>query len=75
LIADDLFTANTKCIGIGIDRGIANTALRKMNQISKLTDTLDAVDVTWMFIYSIQFICNTLAELLFTRSVFKDLYY
>ena len=43
LVGDDLFVTNTKRLREGIDRGIANSILVKVNQIGSLTETLDAV--------------------------------
>ncbi len=45
LVGDDLFVTNTKRLGEGIKRGIANAILIKVNQIGSLTETLDAVDM------------------------------
>jgi enolase len=43
LVGDDLFVTNTKRLKEGIDKGIANSILVKVNQIGTLTETLDAV--------------------------------
>ena len=43
LVGDDLFVTNTERLGRGIDSGIANSILIKVNQIGSLTETLDAV--------------------------------
>ncbi|MDJ0738475.1 MAG: phosphopyruvate hydratase [Gammaproteobacteria bacterium] len=43
LVGDDLFVTNTKILGEGIDKGIANSILIKFNQIGTLTETLDAI--------------------------------
>ncbi len=43
LVGDDLFVTNTTRLGEGIDRGIANSILIKVNQIGTLSETLDAV--------------------------------
>lgn len=43
LVGDDLFVTNTKLLGEGIDRGIANSILIKVNQIGTLTETLEAI--------------------------------
>jgi enolase len=45
LVGDDLFVTNTKFLQKGIDQGIANSILVKVNQIGSLTETLDAVDL------------------------------
>ncbi len=45
LVGDDLFVTNTTRLKQGIDRGIANSILVKVNQIGTLTETLDAVDM------------------------------
>jgi enolase len=43
LVGDDLFVTNTQRLTMGIDRGIANSILVKVNQIGTLTETLDAM--------------------------------
>jgi enolase len=43
LVGDDLFVTNTKRLQRGIDSGVANSILVKVNQIGTLTETLDAV--------------------------------
>jgi enolase len=43
LVGDDLFVTNVKRLKEGIDRGIANSILIKVNQIGTLTETLDAI--------------------------------
>jgi enolase len=43
LVGDDLFVTNTERLARGIDGGIANSILVKVNQIGSLTETLDAV--------------------------------
>ncbi|MER2508104.1 phosphopyruvate hydratase [Amaricoccus sp.] len=45
LVGDDLFVTNTARLAEGIDRGIANSILVKVNQIGSLTETLAAVDM------------------------------
>jgi enolase len=43
LVGDDLFVTNTDRLRRGIDSGVANSILVKVNQIGTLTETLDAV--------------------------------
>ena len=43
LVGDDLFVTNTKILKRGIDQGIANSILIKVNQIGTLTETLAAI--------------------------------
>ncbi len=43
LVGDDLFVTNTKRLKEGIDKGIGNSILVKVNQIGSLSETLDAV--------------------------------
>ncbi len=43
LVGDDLFVTNTERLRRGIDAGVANSILVKVNQIGTLTETLDAV--------------------------------
>jgi enolase len=45
LVGDDLFVTNSERLRQGIDRGIANAILVKVNQIGTLTETLDAVEM------------------------------
>ncbi len=45
LVGDDIFVTNTKIIKRGIEEGIANSVLIKLNQIGTLTETLDAIEV------------------------------
>ncbi len=43
LVGDDLFVTNSKRLAMGIEKGIANSILVKVNQIGSLTETLEAV--------------------------------
>ena len=45
IVGDDLFVTNTKILQEGIDKGIANSILIKVNQIGTLTETLDAIEL------------------------------
>jgi enolase len=45
LVGDDLFVTNTARLKMGIDRGIANSILVKVNQIGTLTETLQAMQM------------------------------
>ncbi len=45
LVGDDLFVTNTKFLEKGIELGVANSILVKVNQIGTLTETLDAVEM------------------------------
>ncbi|MFO1106556.1 MAG: phosphopyruvate hydratase [Amaricoccus sp.] len=45
LVGDDLFVTNTKRLAQGIEQGIGNSILVKVNQIGSLTETLAAVDM------------------------------
>lgn len=45
LVGDDLFVTNTERLKRGIDNGIANSILIKVNQIGSLTETINAVDM------------------------------
>jgi enolase len=44
LVGDDLFVTSTDRLRDGIDRGVANAILIKVNQIGTLTETLEAID-------------------------------
>ena len=52
LVGDDVFVTNTSLLQKGIDRGVANSLLVKLNQIGTLTETLDAVRVALSNHYS-----------------------
>jgi enolase len=43
LVGDDLFVTNSQRLQMGIDRGVANSILVKVNQIGSLTETLEAM--------------------------------
>ena len=43
LVGDDLFVTNTDILADGIERGLANSILIKLNQIGTLSETLDAI--------------------------------
>ena len=45
LVGDDLFVTNVERIQKGIDMGVANSVLIKLNQIGTLTETLDAIEL------------------------------
>ncbi|WP_297631219.1 phosphopyruvate hydratase [uncultured Clostridium sp.] len=45
LVGDDLFVTNTQRLKMGIDKGIANSILIKLNQIGTLTETLNAIEM------------------------------
>ncbi|AEE96668.1 phosphopyruvate hydratase [Mahella australiensis] len=45
LVGDDLFVTNTERLSKGIDLGVANSILIKVNQIGSLTETLDAIQM------------------------------
>lgn len=45
LVGDDLFVTNPKRLKMGIDMGLANSLLVKVNQIGTLTETLEAVSI------------------------------
>ena len=45
LVGDDLFVTNTTYVKKGIELGVANAVLIKVNQIGTLTETLDAIEM------------------------------
>ena len=45
LVGDDAFVTNPKRLRDGVDRGIANALLVKVNQIGTLSETLEAVEI------------------------------
>jgi enolase len=52
LVGDDLFVTNTKRLQMGIDKGVANSILIKVNQIGTLTETIDAVNMAYRNSYT-----------------------
>ncbi len=44
IVGDDIFVTNPKIIKEGIDKGVANSVLIKVNQIGSLTETIEAVE-------------------------------
>ncbi|MFP4458501.1 MAG: phosphopyruvate hydratase [Candidatus Zixiibacteriota bacterium] len=46
LVGDDIFVTNVERIGRGIEEGIANSSLIKLNQIGTVTETLDAINLS-----------------------------
>ncbi|HQG30231.1 MAG TPA: phosphopyruvate hydratase, partial [Candidatus Ozemobacteraceae bacterium] len=45
LVGDDLFVTNVKRLAMGIEKGIANSVLIKLNQIGTLTETIEAMEM------------------------------
>ena len=45
LVGDDLFVTNTRRLAEGIEKGIGNSILVKVNQIGTLTETFDAIEM------------------------------
>jgi enolase len=45
LVGDDIFVTNPKIFSKGIEKGIANSILIKLNQIGTVTETLDAIEM------------------------------
>ena len=45
IVGDDLFVTNTQKLKAGIEKGIANSILIKVNQIGTLTETLEAIEM------------------------------
>ncbi len=52
LVGDDLFVTNTERLAKGIDGGIANSILVKVNQIGTLTETVEAVNLAHRNLYT-----------------------
>ncbi|HQD84193.1 MAG TPA: phosphopyruvate hydratase, partial [Quisquiliibacterium sp.] len=52
LVGDDLFVTNTKILQRGIDEGIANSILIKINQIGTLTETFSAIELAKRYNYT-----------------------
>ena len=45
LVGDDLFVTNVKRVKMGIEKGVANAVLIKLNQIGTLTETIDTIQL------------------------------
>jgi len=45
IVGDDLFVTNIKRLGRGIEKGVANSILIKLNQIGTITETLEAIEL------------------------------
>ena len=52
LVGDDLFVTNTKFLKRGIDSGVGNSILVKVNQIGTLTEALESIDMATRAGYS-----------------------
>ncbi len=52
LVGDDLFVTNVKRLGMGIEKGVGNSILVKVNQIGSLTETIDAVNMAYRHAYT-----------------------
>jgi len=52
LVGDDLFVTNTERLKMGIEKGIANSILVKVNQIGTLTETINAVNMAYRHAYT-----------------------
>jgi enolase len=52
LVGDDLFVTNSKRLQKGVDKGVANSILVKVNQIGSLSETIDAVNLATRHAYT-----------------------
>ncbi|MBM3335877.1 phosphopyruvate hydratase, partial [Candidatus Sumerlaeota bacterium] len=52
IVGDDVFVTNTKRLLMGIEKGVANSILIKLNQIGTLTETLNAIQMAHRHNYS-----------------------
>jgi enolase len=52
LVGDDLFVTNTRRLESGIERGVANSILVKVNQIGTLSETIEAVQTAYQHGYT-----------------------
>jgi len=52
LVGDDIFVTNIKLLQRGIEEGVANSILIKLNQIGTLTETLEAIDLARRYGYT-----------------------
>jgi len=53
LVGDDLFVTNPARLAVGVEKGLANSILVKVNQIGTLSETLDAVDLAHRNAYTV----------------------
>lgn len=53
IVGDDIFVTNTEILAKGIERGVANSILIKVNQIGTLTETLNAIELAKTNGYSV----------------------
>ncbi len=53
LVGDDLFVTNPKILAEGIEKGVANSILIKVNQIGTLTETINAIEMAQNADYSV----------------------
>jgi enolase len=53
IVGDDLFCTNPRILAEGIDKGIANSILIKLNQIGTLTETLDTIELAYRSNYNV----------------------
>jgi enolase len=52
IVGDDIFVTNPKIFRKGIEKGVANSILIKLNQIGTVTETLDTIDMAEQFGYT-----------------------
>ncbi|MCI1778423.1 MAG: phosphopyruvate hydratase [Bacteroidales bacterium] len=52
LVGDDLFCTNKKILAKGIDKGVANSILIKLNQIGSVTETLETIEMAYKHSYN-----------------------
>ncbi|MBW2412145.1 MAG: phosphopyruvate hydratase [Deltaproteobacteria bacterium] len=52
IVGDDIFVTNPKILSRGIEQGIANSILIKLNQIGTVTETLDAIELAKQYGYT-----------------------
>jgi enolase len=52
IVGDDIFVTNPKIFSKGIEQGIANSILIKLNQIGTVTETLDAIELAKQYGYT-----------------------
>ena len=52
LVGDDLFVTNVERLKMGIDRGVANSILIKVNQIGTLSETIEAINMAYRHSYT-----------------------
>lgn len=52
IVGDDLFCPNTAILSEGIEKGVANAVLVKLNQIGTVTETWETIELAYKYSYN-----------------------